>query len=396
MSESTPVRPGRPSRRLRFSVTVVLLAGLGLVVWWRLRPAEHPQGVSAEDYKTAERKFLALYRRKPDRGDVLSLAAELAVQEGRLPTAVACFHAIPSTTRRYGLAARLQEGQVLLQLNRARDAEQNFQELLARADDMTVQEDQVIAAAKRLGYILSVELRFEERRALLAQVHARGQADLFDSKQYFFPSLLIWHSSTGRHRLTEFLEQDPENSLLITARGRYLTAEGRLTEARELLDEQRRQGSDDLRCTAALLECLFETSVWPGFIELAETLPAYEIGESWLLTRMRGEFDLYERRWENAARHFELVLEKDPADPACHMGLARAYAELQRPHDRDEIQRRALILARIRVNLVNVNDGDYDAVVELAGACEKIGFSEAAQTFGQHALRIERASRGGT
>jgi predicted Zn-dependent protease len=366
---------------------------LGAVLYaWR--GPELPAGLSADDYRAAEQQFRKTYHRRPERNDVLSLAGESALAADRLETAIACFGAIPTADSRYGLSARLQEGQLLLRLNRAAAAEHSLREFLTHsANDAGTSAGNTIAACKWLGYLFSVELRLEERRLLLAGVHERNQADVLDSKQYYFPNLLLWHTAGGRHRLDQFLNLDPQNSKLRIARARYLTADGQADEAQARLAELHAELPNDLSCTGALLESCFERHDWDSFLTVASAVPEYTAGEPWLLTRLRGELALHEQLWERAARYFELVLETDPANPWCHMGLARAYGELDRPQDRAEMQRRSLGLSRIRVSLINVQQDQPDALELLATACSEVGLSEAAETFRRHAGQIAGAAR---
>jgi predicted Zn-dependent protease len=383
------------ARRFRFIAGIVVALAAGGIVLSAIQCAsrgpELPDGLSIDEFKAAERQFTRTYRRQPGRTDILSLAAEVALANERLETAVACFGAIPTTDSRYGLSARLQEGQVLLRLNRAQEAEHSLREFLSLTEaDTRVSPELMVTACKWLGYIFSVELQLEARRTLLAGVHDRGQADVLDSKQFYFPNLLIWHTPGGRHRLDEFLKADPQNPKLKLALGRYLTAEGAVAQAQALLTPLHAELPADLACTGALLECCFERNDWDEFLTVASTLPEFTAGEPWFLTRLRGELALHERQWERAVTYFERLRSADPANPWCHMGLARAYAELDRLPDRDEMQRRSLGLSRIRVSLVNVQEDRPEAVRALASACEEIGLAEAAATFRRHAERIER------
>jgi tetratricopeptide (TPR) repeat protein len=203
--------------------------------------------------------------------------------------------------------------------------------------------------------------------------------------------LLLWHSSTGRRRLPELLADDPQNSRLREAEGRYLTAEGRLDEARRWLEELCAADPQSLRFSAALLELLFECDDWERFAVVVARLAPYVEDEPWLLTRMRGEFALHEKRWDEAVDHWQHLLEHDPANPWAHAGLARACAGQNRIPDRDREQHRSLILSRIRVGLVNITEEDYSAATELAEQCEEIGFNEAAAAFRLHSQRIQHA-----
>jgi predicted Zn-dependent protease len=383
------------TRRRLVSVAgiAIVLMGATFVAFYVLRDERLPEGVSRTDYQNAEKKFRELYRKKGGRLDVLSVAGELAVADGRLPAALACFRAIPSATPRYGLPARLQEGQVLLRLNRAREAEHSFREYLERAArDPAVGRENLIAARKYLAYLLSVELRLEDRKSILADLHADGQADLGDSKQFFFPHLLLWHSSNARQRLSEFLAEDPDNPSLRAAEARYLTADGHLDEAQSRLETFIREHPGDLTGTAALLECIYERNDWKAFREAAASLPEYASGEPWFLTRLRGELALHDEDWQGAVLFFERVLAADPANPWSNMGLARAFAGLGRSDERAKAQHRSAVIARIRVNLVNAQEESPDAVERIAEECAELGFREAAEAFGAHAARIRAAA----
>ncbi|HUQ72942.1 MAG TPA: tetratricopeptide repeat protein [Planctomycetaceae bacterium] len=371
---------------------VFVLGCAAAYAWRQPRAPQLPQGVEPQQYQAANDDFQQRYGRPASRIEVLSLLAERAVHDERLPTAVACFREIPSTQRVYGPSARLQEAQVLLRLNRALEAERSFREFLSLAErNPAMAAPSVATARKWLLYILSVELRLEERKTLLAEIHAQGAADLFDSKQFFFPNLLIFHSTTGRERLAEFLREAPDDPQLLVAQARYLTMLGKLDESQRLLEPLCQERPNDRTASAALLECYFEQNDQDRFRQLARALPAERDEEPWLLMRMRGQFLLQQRRWHEAVAQFQRLLAQDPANPWANMGLARAYEELQEAPARDETQRKSLVLSRIRLNLKNVNDGNVPAIEELADACDQIDFTDAAAVFRQHAQRFKQA-----
>lgn len=383
---------GRRWRQWKVAISILVVAGCAgaSILWFQWRRVELPEAVSREEYRSAERRFREIYDQEPTRLDALSLLAESAVVDERLETAVACFREIPSDHAQYGPSARLQEGQVLVRLNRARQAEQSLREFLSLAfsGQAAVSRRDVIVASDWLTYVLSVELRLEDLKAVLAKMHTHGLTDVFDSKQYYFPNLLIMNSPAGRKRLRDFLAEDPRNRVLRVAMGRYRTAQGRIEEARAVLADLHREYPEDLRCAAALLECHFESGDWERFRRVAETLPQYRRGEPWLLTRMRGEWALRQERWNEAVRHFSRALQGDPAYLACHMGLARAYRELGETEKREKALDRVSVLAEVRVNLINVTEKDPEPSRDLAQACEKIGLKDAAKTFRGHARRI--------
>src|SRR5690348_9241176 len=112
-------------RLMRIAVVLAALIAATAAAWFLTTRETLPDGVSQVEYDSARKKFRALYRRRPNRTETLSLAGEMAVGDGRLATAAACFAAIPGDDRRHGPSARLQAGQVLLRLDRVREAEQN-------------------------------------------------------------------------------------------------------------------------------------------------------------------------------------------------------------------------------------------------------------------------------
>jgi tetratricopeptide (TPR) repeat protein len=374
---------------------VAVLAGITVLLWRQAADDKPlPTGVTHEQYAAAERQFQEMYSVEPDRIDVLSLVAELAVADERLEAAVASFAEIPSDHPKYGLAARFQQAVALVQLNRADEAEEHLREFLRRgaANPAAVPAQHAVTAFKWLTYLLSVQMRLEERKVVLAEVHRYGLADVFDSKQYLFPNLLILNSPAGRKRLVEFLEQDPENLQLQVALGRYRTAEGRLEESQAFLAGLYQQYPGDLRVAAALLEACFEEDDQESFRKFAAELPEPQPGEPWLLTRMRGEFALQQERFKEAADHFQRALQEEPAYLPCYMGWASALGELSETDLRQAALRSVKLLAEIRVDLSNVKGDDPAPILDLVAKCEQIGFEEAATIFRWHAMAI----RGGT
>lgn len=386
-----PTLGAHPPRRWLRDVgwAVAIMATIGILMFLFLRPEPLPEGISASEFERAERLFFKTYGKRPHRRDVFSYLGELSAEERDWNTALVCFRQIPSDDPKYGRSARLQEAEILLDLNRASQAEERLREFLALAlREPRPSPGSLRAAYERLAYILSVELRFEDRKPILAEMHALGIANVNESKQYYFPNLLIWRSSTGRHRLREFLAEEPAHWPLHVAQGRYLTAEGKLDEARSLLETLCAREPENLEAASALLECCYEAGDQSSLAKVLDSLPPSEADEPWLLVRMRGELALATQRFQDAISHFQSVLESDPANPECHMGLAKAYEALRQTDKRDETLRHSEVLARIRVFLSNVTEEDAKACLELAAMCEEIELREAAQTYRKHAERI--------
>jgi predicted Zn-dependent protease len=351
---------------------------------------QYPAGISEAEFQQAIRWFDDLYPgRKPDEMDVLSVAGELAMADGRMEVAARCFQEIPTEHPTYGMAARLQQGTSLLELNRASEAEENLQAFLGAARyAKQLRVEDVVLAFKWLNYILSVELRLEDRKPVLAEVHQLGLADVLDSKQYFFPNLLLLNSPAGRKRIQQFAEQDPGNLAIQVAKGRYLVLEGKFDEAIEWLEGLRNSNPEDKRVIAALLEVYFDSGAVEKFDAIAAGLPAYEQGEPWMMTRFRGEYALQEGDASEAVRMFEALLDQDPANAPCQMGLATALGQMQEADKQKSALEKSGILAQIRVNLNKVQGDQVAALQELIDRCDAIGFDAAVKVFKLHAEAV--------
>jgi predicted Zn-dependent protease len=348
-----------------------------------LTPPTLPPEITRDQYDRAVADWKGLFRTRPSHEDTLMLLAETSLKRRQLPAAVACFSAIDSSHPRYGKSARLQEAQVLLKLNQAAAAEQSFKTFLslAAASPADTDPEQLATARRWLAWLMAVQLRFEDRVEWLDQLLNAGQADVYDAKQRYFPTLLIWASSLGSTRLREFVANDPHNPALLIAAARYETAEGRPDVASAALRQIRQNHPDNLHALAALLEATFEMHLPDEFIALNKTAPAFEPAEPWLLTQMRAEAAIHQQLWTDAESLFRAVLSHDPANPACHMGLAASLAGQGRATERQAIQKKSQVLARIRVQLSEVRPNDPAAARRLASEARSIGLTAAADAF---------------
>lgn len=360
---------------------LTVVAGERLGLW--LIPPTLPPEITRHQYERAAADWKGLFRTRPSHEDTLMLLAETSIKRQQLQAAVACFSAIDSSHPRYGKSARLQEAQLLLKLNQAAAAEQSFKEFLslAAASPGDTNPEQLATARRWLAWLMAVQLRFEDRVEWLDQLLNAGQADVYDAKQRFFPTLLIWASSLGSTRLQEFVANDPQNPTLLIAAARYETAEGRPEVAAVTLRQIRRNHPHNLHALAALLEATFEMNLLDEFIDLNRTAPAFSPAEPWLLTQMRAVAAIYQHRWTDAESLFHAALANDPANPACHMGLAASLAGQGRATEREDVQKKSQVLARIRVQLSEVRPNDPAAAQRLASEARSIGLTTAADAF---------------
>jgi len=383
--------PARASKRrwLWGSSAVILAVGIIWLAVASLRPARPilPAGVSESDYARAERDWKNRYHRRPDELDVISWLAESAVNEGDLETAAACFQRIPSSHPVYGRAARHQEGQILQKINRLCAAEQNLREFIRLESDSTQpQHELLVDAIQRLRSILELELRFEERRALLQDMFRYGEGDLFDTLVYRFPSLLRWNGPAAVARAEAALSSDPECFEIRRAIARYRTGQGRIEEAREILTACLREKPSDLPAFTYLLECEYERGGAEAIAEAVDRLPPPADDDPWLLLELRGQVHNKKLQFNKAIDCFERVLRSDPANATCHQGIAAACLGLHDLERRQQELRAAVLLTRIQTRLgrVVMHGPALQTMIEIVETCEELGLDD-------HALGIARA-----
>ncbi|MCA8994364.1 MAG: hypothetical protein KDA88_20470, partial [Planctomycetaceae bacterium] len=327
------------------------------------------------EFEAVAQEFRAISAEAPGKEAVLATMAERALAKGESDKALACLSGIICEVPQ-GPAARLQAAEILLERNDAVGAEGNLVACTTygAADDIEVTG----RACNWLVFLYSVELRFEERKEILKQMHQFGYASLSDSKLLHFPHLLIWNSTTARERLNDFLEKNPSDASLLIAKARFQTKVGELDEALSLLTQLRKSNSGNLNVHAALLECYFEQDMRDEMQAVLTEAGAFDPTEPWLLTRMRAEL-LVKDAPDQAAILFRHVLANDPANPEANMGLLRTL-----PPESDEAAQcksKAIVLSEIRVKLAAVQEGRTQEIQELVDMCRKAGLNEAANAF---------------
>ncbi|MGV2333627.1 MAG UNVERIFIED_CONTAM: hypothetical protein LVR18_05710 [Planctomycetaceae bacterium] len=278
---------------LFFTAAAILLltvAAVALLVPSLSQPTLPPQ-ITREQYDRAAADWIGLFRTAPFSRRHAHAARRNLAQTATTPRCRSLLFRdrLQSLTLRQ--KRRLQEAQILLKLNQAAAAEQSFKTFLslAAASPNDTDSEQLSTARHWLAWLMAVQLRFEDRVEWLDQLLNAGQADVYDAKQRFFPTLLIWASSLGSSRLREFAAIDSENPALLIAAARYETAEGRPEVASAALRKVRQSDPDNLHALAALLEATFEMNLLEEFIALNKTAPAFSPTEPWLLTQMRAE-----------------------------------------------------------------------------------------------------------
>ena len=394
-ANSTTTLPSVHRTRTIIVLIVGMIACGGLLMFLspRTDPAilRLPAVVTPRDQQHAREAFELKYGRPADRHDMLSFLAEMYLAGGRPADAVECFAEIPTSHPRYGPMARFQQGRTLLTLHRAVEAEKEFRELIAREEAApSIEPKYLVDARQRLRHILEVELRFEERRELLKGVIARGEADHFETIVYCFPSHLRWNGDDARQWLEEFHAANPSDRLLNIALGRYRTGQGKLAEARTLLEEIVRQSPGDLRATAALVACLRESDDADVADRLIEALPLQAATDPWLLLLQRGAHALERGLTDVAARAYDQLLAHDHTNTEAWQKTAMISRILG-----DEPKRKRAVVVAAGLSRIQNHIGkglkspeDPNSFLDIAYLCAEIEFDTEGWILAKYAERL--------
>lgn len=361
---------------------LILCGGWPLWKWISVRSVVRPDFVSVEAWNEAEATCRRNRGGTVQESDVLITLARQAGRRGDLTQAFACYERIAPGDPRHGLQALFEHSVLSLDNHFAQQAERGFVALLQRHEQGDQISGRQLSVARRsLSLLYGLQMRTAERVGILQQLISHRQADVYDAKYYYFPSLMIWQNAWGAEQISAFLRCDPENRLLLAANARYRTGEGQPARAqRELLDLHRQEPSNpDL--TAWLLESCFELDDWKTFERIHQQLPPRQSSEPFLLTQMRGEWCLHKSQWQEAETVFRELLGRDAANSQATMGLARAFDQSGQHNLRDEYLQRAATIAQLRVGLTAAHPGQTDALKKVAGWCRELQMTEAAETF---------------
>jgi tetratricopeptide (TPR) repeat protein len=386
-----PSQSGRSRRQARRIglVGILLLTGIAILGWSSRGPAI-PAGIPPERYRAAEAAFRRHYNREPDPLDSLSWLGEAAVRQGDDSLAAAAFAAIPTEDSRYGASARLQQGQILLKLNRAVAARDQLEQFLAAETIRLLRPpEETMVARRHLIYIAGILLHFSQRQELLRQI-VSASAEPTDLLVFCFPTLHRWNGAEATERMQAFLDQDQENPELLAASAFYRAAQGSLDEAERLARDAMQRSNDSVPARTSLLAVLCDAGRWQEADELLAGMTASEASEPWFLTRRRGQTALHFQRYDTARAAFLLGLQQDETSVECWQGLAKVAAASEDRELKEEAQRRVAALSRIqsRLGWARQSPRDVEPYIEIAALCREGGFDEVAIRIARYAKRF--------
>lgn len=381
---------------MKLLVSAVGLVAITLVAFVLIRreppPLSLPAVVTAKEREFALQSFALKHGRDAELPELLFWLAGWYVDQKRPANAIACYAEIPTSHPELGRRARFQQGQLLLALRRAIEAENQFRELLTLEEsDPTLESRFRVSARQQLRHILEVELRFEERHTLLQKVIERGDADGFETVAALFPSHLRWNSPVGLELLEEFYTNNPSHPVLRIALGRFYTVQGKLQEARQLLEGVVRECPEDLRAAAALIACLRDANEPAELEKRFAALPPPSSNEPWLLQLQRGEFALQKNKARDAAAIFENMIRQDRTCTHAWQGLLQATRALGDSPRRARILKTAAGLGRIQYQISRCLQKPTDPTpyLDVADACAEIELNRESQLLTELARTLD-------
>lgn len=373
--------PRRARSKVLFATLAVSLLVLMAVVWnWQrsVKSLTLPAIVDPKEAEIARKSFEKQYGRAATRDDVLSWMAEWYLSRKRPADAIVCFDEIPTSHPEYGRMARFQQGRELLSLNRAIEAERQFRDLIPLEEaSPTLDPKYMLDARQRLRHILEVELRFEERHELLKGVIEREEGDNFETVAACFPSHLRWNGPKAVAWLEDFRAVDPNEPVFRTAHGRYLTGQGKLQEARAVLEQLVGEFPENLRAKAALIACLREADAPDELARRIAELPPQAPDEPWLLLLQRGAYAIQNGQGAVALAAYEQVVRQDGTSAQAWQGIAQATRLTGDKEKRAHAIQMAAGLGRIQNHIGKgiQRATDSNSFIDVADVCAEIGLN---------------------
>lgn len=309
-----------------------------------------------------------------------------AFERGNYSTAAECYSRIPNLYTS-GFRARAREGEVRFRLQQARLAESCLTRAIAFGSSKeTTALPEWYGARDWLRNLLEIEVRLEERHALLAEIHTHGQPSLFDSIAWCFPSQLRWNREETIGKLEAFWEQDPSDPNLNLALVRFRISEGRTDDAAKILSATRWDSIDMRRVAAAKLMLWEANGNWAQIQEFMASLPPVSHSDPWGLLEMRGRTCIHFEKLDDAMASYETLLASDP----CNSSACLATSNICRRRGQKErgkiLLSRSEVLARIQNRLGNVlYTKDPEALVAIAELCLEVGLTKQAYWMAHHA-----------
>jgi tetratricopeptide (TPR) repeat protein len=395
------MRPGVGSWLPRFSYWVLLLGLVGVNSWlaWEGRPLPDLATVSRlmgkELYDEAETVLRAQVRRSPHNGEARMMLARALTARNDLAGAAEQLHGVsfwwPTKSE-----ALFREGQLLMALGRARQAEQAWKACVAN-DPLHPAPARIFTHATReLIELYRWEQRIDDARDLIwkvySQVDGSGRASLLILSVWL--ELLRDEPAQAAEKLSRFVAADAHDWEARLALARALTALGKAVEAEQQIQICLKSRPDDLRAWRSRLAIL---SLRGGRTEIESALEqhpesAHDDAETWMSRGLASERIGNVR---GAAEAYRQTIKRRPgSDEACYR-LSIAEDRLGERAQAEEHRRQHQALVEAREQLRRAYDAYLDATrsphtsravlpstfERLSESCAAVGLQREAQAW---------------
>jgi len=394
-------------RLLQLVGIIVALGLLGFNAWWYwqdTRPipdlAAISRLVSREQYTQAEPALREYLRRSPHDGEARMMLARVYAARGNLVNCARQLHEVPYWWPQKA-EALYREGQSYLMIDRAKDAEQAWLEVL-KADPLhPVSPDIFHDTCQELLKLYALQDRWEDAYPIIWTAYDRAPE----------PEKLNWLIMRMRAELERvgpkecithlrrYVADAPADWESLRALAHAELALGERASAQRDFEACLKGKPDDVRAWRDYLSMLLEQGELERFLELLRTAPpsADAEPETWFF---RGVASEKSGDWKTAAANFTKAIEVNPF-------LAKAYYRLAAAEERLGLRDRAVV-HRKKSKEINEARGQFPAAYSgyftsldssaspnsspataarrMAAICETLGWSRAAAAWNRLAI----------
>jgi tetratricopeptide (TPR) repeat protein len=414
-----PERPPVRSRRLpiggrrvlapfwKVFVLALCTAAAGFNAWWYWRETRPLPDIAATERllrqgnaAAAETSLLERVRRSPHDGELRTLLARAVAARGDLLACARQLHQVPYWSSQKPDALH-REGQAYLQLDRARDAERAWLELIKDDPLHPVAPDLLTDAYNALLRLYAIEDRWEDAYPVIWSAYDRAsgtQERLYWLTMRMRAELERVSPKESIVELRRYVAADPGDCDALHALGLAEIALGQRAEGEAHLEECLKIRPDYLRAWRSLLAAFLEEGDLERFLAKLRVPPpsADNDPETWFNRGVAGE---KAGDWRMAASHFQKAINLNPF-------LPKAYYRLRAAQDRLGL-REAAIVSRKKSTVINEARGRFQgayadffesarseqppkitpaaAARRLAAICETLGWARAAQAWHRQA-----------
>ena len=400
--------PAGASDRRRWSLAwklaavVVAISLAAFNAWWYWRDTRSVPDLASisalmrrEHYEEAERALREHLRRSPRDGEVRMTLARVLAGRGDPLGCARTLHEVPSWYPDKP-EALLREGQSYLLLDRAKDAEAAWREVIQEDPLHPVASAVFHDACQELLKLYAIEDRWEDAYPVMWTVydHADPRDRPVVLAMRIRPELERVSQKDSIGLLRRYVAAAADDWEARRALARAELAMGQHAEAARDFEACLKGRPDDIRAWRDYLAMLMEEGDLDRFLTLLENPPhgADKDAEAWMY---RGVAKEKKADWEAAAACFRKSIELNPYVPKCHYRLAMAEDRLGQRDDALAHRKRSREMYDARAQLQTVfancfprSEPERTTTAELAAArkqmaaiCETLGWLRAAQAW---------------